>query len=165
MEYLRLEGEQVIYPYDLAKLRKVVSISDPPDARDLARLKVFHVHELQKPENKPGFVWEKEAAPVQSNGLWQIGWQQRPLNERELSEWRETLVVDAWKAKAVLDQGGHLAVAEAAVANAGGMIAMAWANAPTFSRTSAAIQKISTLLELDDDAIDDLFRQAAAIEI
>jgi hypothetical protein len=72
-------------------------------------------------------------------------------------------VVAAWKGKTVLAQHGLLATVEAAVAAAGGMVAIAWAGATEWRRDSDFLTALAGAVDLGDSEIDDLFREADAI--
>lgn len=72
-------------------------------------------------------------------------------------------VVAAWKGKAVLDAHDLLATVEAAVAAAGGMVAIAWAGATEWHRDSDFLAQLATAAGLDAAEVDDLFREADAI--
>lgn len=71
--------------------------------------------------------------------------------------------VAAWKGKAVLDAHDLLGVVEAAVAAAGGMVAIAWAGATEWHRDSDFLAQLATAAGLDAAEVDDLFREADAI--
>lgn len=72
-------------------------------------------------------------------------------------------VVAAWKGKAVLDAHDLLATVEAAVAAAGGMVAIAWAGATEWRRDSDFLAALAEAVGLTASEIDDLFREADAI--
>jgi hypothetical protein len=72
-------------------------------------------------------------------------------------------VVAAWKGKAVLAAHGLLATVEAAVAAAGGMVAIAWAGATEWHRDSDFLAGLAEAVGLTASEIDDLFREADAI--
>ncbi len=73
-------------------------------------------------------------------------------------------VVAAWKGKAVLAAMGLLEAAEAAVAAAGGVTAIAWRDAAEWERGSEMLATMAAVLGLSADQVDELFRQASAIK-
>lgn len=94
-----------------------------------------------------------------------MGWTLRPLTASEIAEARAEMAVESWRAKAILAQEGYLEAANTVVSQADPVTQMAWEKAPTFHRSSAAIQTIGKALGMDDATIDGLFQQAAAIKI
>ena len=72
-------------------------------------------------------------------------------------------VVSAFQAKAALMDAGRLADVETAMAGAGPLAILAWAEATEFHRDSPTISAISAGLGLDQDAVDALFEAAAII--
>ena len=73
------------------------------------------------------------------------------------------LAVSRFQARAALLQAGLLEDVEAAVAGADALTRLAWADAIEFRRDSPAIAAVAAMLELDDEALDALFRTAAGI--
>ncbi|WP_444453112.1 hypothetical protein ACTTAI_19145 [Rhodobacter capsulatus] len=71
--------------------------------------------------------------------------------------------VSRFQARAALHLAGLLDDAEAAVAAADRLTQLAWTDARDFRRDSPTIAALAIVLGLDDQAIDDLFRQAATI--
>lgn len=74
--------------------------------------------------------------------------------------------VTAYQAKAALHLGGHYASVQAIMANEATdpLAVIAWENAGHFRRQSPFIASIGPALGLSDAQIDQLFRDAAAIE-
>lgn len=71
--------------------------------------------------------------------------------------------VSRFQARAALHLAGLLDDAEAAVAAADRLTQLAWEDARDFRRDSPTIAALAGVLGLDDQAVDDLFRQAATI--
>jgi len=72
--------------------------------------------------------------------------------------------VSRFQARAALMQAGLLDQAEAAVAQAGPLAQLAWADAVEFRRTSPTINALAPALGLTSQQIDALFIAAAQIE-
>lgn len=72
-------------------------------------------------------------------------------------------VVSRFQARAALHLAGLLEAAEAAVASAGPMAQIAWADAQEFRRDSPTIAALAASIGLTEAQIDDLFREAAQI--
>lgn len=72
-------------------------------------------------------------------------------------------VVAAWKAKRILSNHDLLAMVEAAVATAGGLVADAWAGATEWRRDSEFLTLLAGALSLSPGEVDELFREADAI--
>lgn len=74
-------------------------------------------------------------------------------------------MVSRFQARAALHLSGHLAAAEAVVAaSPDPLVAMAWAEAVEFRRTSPTIAALAAVIGLDGPQVDQLFRLAATIE-
>lgn len=73
-------------------------------------------------------------------------------------------VIPAWKGKAALREAGLLDAVEAAVAAAGGRVQDAWTGASEWSRHSDFLQALAAVLGLDGPQVDQMFRDAAAIQ-
>jgi len=74
------------------------------------------------------------------------------------------IVIPAWKGKAALREAGLLDAVEVAVAAAGGRVQDAWAGAAEWSRHSEFLTDLAVALGLSADQIDQMFRNADAIE-
>lgn len=72
--------------------------------------------------------------------------------------------VAAWKGKAVLASLSLLDAAEAAVAAAGGVTALAWAGSGEWGRESVLLAAMAGALGLTDEQVDQMFRDASAIQ-
>lgn len=72
--------------------------------------------------------------------------------------------VKAWQGKAVLKSAGLLEAVEAKVEAAGGRVRDAWHGQETWSRNGELLTEVARSLDLPDDQVDQMFRQAAAIE-
>jgi hypothetical protein len=73
-------------------------------------------------------------------------------------------VIPAWKGKAALREAGLLKSVETAVAAAGGRVQDAWAGASEWDRSSEFLQALAAVLDLDVPQVDQMFRDAAAIQ-
>jgi hypothetical protein len=73
-------------------------------------------------------------------------------------------VIPAWKGKAALREAGLLDTVEAAVQSAAGRVQDAWSGASEWDRTSEFLQALAAALGLDDRQVDQMFRDAAAIQ-
>jgi hypothetical protein len=73
-------------------------------------------------------------------------------------------VVSRFQARAALHTAGLLEQVEAAVASAGPLAQMAWADAVEFRRDSPTIAALAAEIGLSSAQIDDLFRTAAQIQ-
>lgn len=72
--------------------------------------------------------------------------------------------VSRFQAFAAMDAAGVLDQAEQAVAQAGRLAQLAWANAQEFRRESPTVLQLGQALGLTDKQLDDLFIAAASIE-
>ncbi len=73
-------------------------------------------------------------------------------------------VIPAWKGKAALREAGLLDAVEVAVAAAGGRVQDAWTGASEWDRSSEFLQTLAAVLGLDNIQVDQLFRDASAIQ-
>jgi len=87
-----------------------------------------------------------------------------PLEEFMLNEWRQSMRVSAFQAKAMLLQAGYWEDVSAYLAGADPVTQLAWDTAQEFRRLSPTILEIAEVLEISDEQLDDLFRFAATIE-
>lgn len=87
-----------------------------------------------------------------------------PLEELLHNEWRQSAVVSAFQAKAMLLQAGYWEDVSAYLADADPVTRLAWETAQEFQRLSPTILEIAEALEISDEQLDDLFRFAATIE-
>lgn len=78
---------------------------------------------------------------------------------------RAGMKVSRFQALAAMMDAGLLADVNAALEAAGPLAQLAWAEAAEFRRTSPMIAAMATGLGLKDEALDDLFRAAAQIEV
>lgn len=76
---------------------------------------------------------------------------------------RSTMTVSRFQALAALLNAGLLSQVNAALADAGPLAQLAWAEATEFRRNSPTIAGLSAGLGLTDAQVDDLFRAAALI--
>lgn len=74
------------------------------------------------------------------------------------------MICSRFQAKAALLMSGLLPQVEAAIAHAGPLAQLAWTEAVEFRRNSPTIAMLADVLELADDAVDELFRDAMQIE-
>lgn len=72
-------------------------------------------------------------------------------------------VIDAWKAKYVLEERGLLSDAESAVMSAPTLVKHAWSGATTWSRDSEFLNPLAGVIGLNSAQVDDLFREADGI--
>jgi hypothetical protein len=72
--------------------------------------------------------------------------------------------IPAWNGKAVLCEHGLLHAVEAAVQVAGGRVEDAWSDASEWDRSSEFLHALAAVLGLDDPQVDQMFRDAAAIQ-
>jgi hypothetical protein len=72
--------------------------------------------------------------------------------------------IPAWKGKAALREAGLLDAVEAAVHAAGGRVQDAWAGASEWDRSSEFLQALAAVLGLEGPQVDQMFRDAAAIQ-
>jgi hypothetical protein len=73
-------------------------------------------------------------------------------------------VIPAWKGKAVLREAGLLDAVEAAVKAAGGRVQDAWIGASEWNRSSEFLQALAAVLDLEGPQVDQMFRDAAAVQ-
>lgn len=77
--------------------------------------------------------------------------------------------IKAWQAKAVLKMQGMLGSAEAAIAGLPepqkAIVESAWLNQADFDRNSATISSLAAVLSITAEQMDEMFIQAAALEI
>lgn len=87
-----------------------------------------------------------------------------PTPAEQLSAERQTMVASRFQARMALRNAGLFEGAEAAVAaSADPLLMEAWDSAVEYRRLSPSILTLGAALELDDAAIDQLFRDAAEI--
>lgn len=88
-------------------------------------------------------------------------WQVVPLPSEPIPD-----VVSRFQARAALHQAGLLAQVQTIMEDpeTDTMTVLAWQDATEFRRSSPTVAGLAGLLSLDDAAVDDLFRTAAAIE-
>lgn len=86
-----------------------------------------------------------------------------PTPAEALAAERARMVVSRFQARAALHLAGLLPQVEAAVNAADPMVQIAWADAQEFRRSSPTIAALAVALELDDETLDQLFRDAAQI--
>lgn len=73
--------------------------------------------------------------------------------------------VSRFRARAVLQLAGLLDDADAVVAEMHPLTRIAWTDAASFRRDSPILISVAQQLQLSDAQVDDLFRQAAALEL
>jgi hypothetical protein len=73
--------------------------------------------------------------------------------------------IPAWKGKVVLHQQGLLTAAQAAIAAAGPVAQIAWAEAGEWSRSGTLLEAMAAALKLTEAQVDDLFRTAAGVTV
>ena len=73
-------------------------------------------------------------------------------------------VIPAWKGKAALREAGLLDAVEKAIATAGGRVQDAWAGASEWNRDSEFLSSLAVGLGLNVQEIDQMFRDADAIQ-
>lgn len=73
-------------------------------------------------------------------------------------------VIPAWKGKTALREAGLLDAVESAVVAASGRIQDAWAGASAWSRDSRFIGILAKALDLEANEVDEMFRDADAIQ-
>lgn len=76
---------------------------------------------------------------------------------------REAMIVSRFQAMAALMDAGLLSQVNSALADAGPLAQLAWAEATEFHRNSPTIAGLAAGLKLTDIQVDDLFRAAALI--
>ncbi|QJQ93910.1 MULTISPECIES: hypothetical protein [Halomonadaceae] len=96
-----------------------------------------------------------------------VNWITPEQQEAEaLDVWRASTVVSRFQARAALREAGLRDQVETIIAdpNTSPIIVDAWNDAQEFRRMSPTIQALAGELGLDDEAVDQLFKQAAQIE-
>lgn len=83
----------------------------------------------------------------------------------DLNRERNQMVVSRFQAKAALLAAGRLADVEAAIAKESPVRQLAWKEAIEFRRNSPTIEALRQVMHLSPEDVDELFRQAAAIEV
>lgn len=84
--------------------------------------------------------------------------------EAVLTAWRESTEVSRFQAVVALYQGGYLDAVEAYMASTTDkFVVLAWNNAQVFKRNSTTVMALQAVLELSDEQIDDLFKNALEI--
>ena len=86
-----------------------------------------------------------------------------PTPEEALASERASMRASRFQARAALHIAGLLPQIEAAVAGADPIVQIAWADAAEWRRDSPALTALASAVGLDDDAIDQLFRNAMQI--
>ena len=72
--------------------------------------------------------------------------------------------IPAWKGKAALREAGLLETVEATAQAAGGRVRDAWDGAATWDRSSEFLADLATALGLSAGRVDQMFREAEAIQ-
>ncbi len=85
------------------------------------------------------------------------------FNAAYLASERARMVVSRFQAMAALMDAGLLSSVNTALAGAGPLAQLAWAEATEFRRNSPTIAGLAAGLGLSDTQVDDLFRAAALI--
>lgn len=82
-----------------------------------------------------------------------------------LEQWRQSASCTPFQGKAALFNAGLLDDVEALIASAGTdtITKLAWANAVEWRRSSAMITSLADALQMDEEQVDTLFREAASI--
>ena len=85
-------------------------------------------------------------------------------DEAVLQNWRSSTEVSRFQAMAALYQGGYLDAVEAYMASTTDkFVVLAWNNAQVFKRNSTTVMALQAVLELSDEQIDDLFKNALEV--
>jgi len=184
-DFLRIVDGQVVYPYDLDELRKTISLRENPDARDLARFSVFHVHTVQKPADEFGKAWVKDETPTLERGLWRLSWAQRDMTAEELATVRADMAVSRMQLTIALASMEIITPAEAEGWVGGTslpLVAVTAINASPLSdvekmgarikalgaqnvhRNNPLTKMIQTAASLTEEQVDQLFINAAQID-
>ena len=79
-------------------------------------------------------------------------------------EWVPKTVM-MWQARAVLDEMGLFTLVDNALKAQGGPALHAWEYSPTISRSSPLIHQMSLMLNLSEDQVDALFKQASSKKV
>lgn len=87
-----------------------------------------------------------------------------PLEEVILNEWRQSIRVSAFQAKAMLLQAGYWEDVSVYLADADPVTQLAWETGQEFQRLSPTILEIAEALSITDEELDDLFRFAETIK-
>ena len=86
-----------------------------------------------------------------------------PDEATAVAEWRAAMTVSRFQAMAALLDADLLSQVNVALADAGPLAQLAWAEATEFRRNSTTISGLASGLGLTDTQVDDLFRAAALI--
>lgn len=86
-----------------------------------------------------------------------------PDEATAVAEWRAAMTVSRFQAMAALLDADLLSQVNVALADAGPLAQLAWAEATEFRRNSPTIAGLASGLGLTDTQVDDLFRAAALI--
>lgn len=105
---------------------------------------------------RTGLVTVREMTPTEIADI-------TPSPQAEPEAWRDTAVVSRFQAMAALLDAGLLSQVNTALADAGPLAQLAWAEATEFRRNSPTIAGLAAGLGLTDTQVDDLFRAAALI--
>lgn len=89
------------------------------------------------------------------------------LEEMSLRVWRESAEVSVFQAQAALTLAGYMDDVKTIMSNpeTDPLTKLAWDKAQVFRRNSHTIKELASLLGINDEQLDDLFRFAQTIEV
>lgn len=147
----------IIFPQDDNKLSVIYPTADYAD-------QIEAVAQKDVPAGKPWRIIDSaELPPTDARDRWR--WTESgPLVVAPLPPAPVPTEISRFQAKAALANIHKLDAANAAVAASDNVVLkLAWAEAPTFPRTSPGINALAPALGLSQDDLDNLFRQAVEI--
>lgn len=178
MNYVRLSGSEVIYPYTITDLRlalrrgdlsengESIHLKKDPTDSDLAEFKVFPV---EPSDNPAGDVVSDYCA--YDGGRWVQRWNARSFTPEEATaitlERRQGMAVSMAQAQLAMLDRGILANVEPAIAQMPSpekeQAQIVWAKSATVKRLDPLVTSLGVMLGLSDDDIDGLFDLAETL--
>jgi hypothetical protein len=130
------------------------------------------------PEWKPAIEHCIEGAPEFTQGVWKRTWIIEKLysdpsaeatalaahEAKALQAWREQTTCTPFQGRVALSDAGLLANVETAIAAADEKTKVAWEYALEWKRMSPMIVTLATSLNLTDEQVDTLFKEAASVQ-
>lgn len=105
--------------------------------------------------------------PVLNNGEWSVDWVVSQKTQKEIADkielWRNAAVCSPFQGRMALSKAGLLSQAQTLIDAGDEKTKTAWEYALEWRRVSPMISTLGAALNLSDEQIDDLFKEAAQI--
>lgn len=167
---LVVDGIVQKYPYTLTDMRRDnPNIGFAPIITDdvAAKYNTFPVENSPQPSFNSDTEYLVRATPVFNAGSWIERWEVEQYTSEELATrlmlWRQNATCTPFQGRMALADAGLLSGVEAAVAQADEKTKVAWEYALEWKRMSPLIATLATALNITDEQIDTLFKEAASV--